>query len=75
VIDGTLIKQTVKTGKSIGDQIYVTEWVNPTDTIVADATSVEGKETGDSISVVQWFQANESDQWLDALGDGHDHAH
>jgi hypothetical protein len=25
VIDGTLIKQTVKTGKSIGDQIYVTE--------------------------------------------------
>jgi len=75
VVDDTVLQQVVETGKTIGDQIYITSWIKPWDTLVADVAQVEGKETWDSISVVQWFQSNDVDQWLEALGDWHDHEH
>ena len=75
VVDDIIVWQTVETGKTIGDQLYITSWLNAWDLIVSDATQVKWKETWDSISVVKWFQASEIDQWLDALGDGHDHEH
>lgn len=75
VVDDIIVAQTVETGKTIWDQIYITSWLNEWDSIVSDAKQVVWKETWDSISVIKWFQASEVDQWLDALGDGHDHEH
>lgn len=75
VVDDVIVQQSVETGKAIGDQIYITLGLNPWDTVVADATQTEWKDTWDTIQVVQWFQASEADQWLEALGDGHDHEH
>jgi hypothetical protein len=74
-VDDIIVQQVVKTWKAIGDQIYITSWLNPWDMIVENTTQVEWKETWDSIVVVQWFQASDTDQWLEALWDGHDHAH
>ena len=74
-VEDIIVQQIVETGKAIGDQIYITSWLNPWDTLVADVSQVEGKETWDSITAVQWFQANNNDQWLEALWDWHDHEH
>lgn len=75
VVDDIIVQQIVETWKAIGDQIYITSWLNPWDTIVADISQVEWKETWDSITVVEWFQSSDTDQWLEALWDWHDHEH
>lgn len=75
VVEDVIVKQLVETGKSIGDQIYITDGLSKWDFIVSDASQGEWKETWDTITVVRWFQASEADQWLEALWDGHDHAH
>jgi hypothetical protein len=65
----------VETWKAIGDQIYITSWLNSWDNIVADSAQVHWKETWDTIAVVQWFQSSDRDQSLEALWDWHDHDH
>lgn len=75
VVDDIIVGQIVETGKTIWDQIYITSWLNKWDSIVADTSQVIWKETWDTIEVIKWFQASEVDQWLEALGDWHDHEH
>jgi len=75
VVDGSIYEQIVSAGTSIGDQLYIIEWLNDWDEIVADTDTVAEKDVGDSISVIKWFQAGETDQWLEALWDWHSHEH